>query len=223
MDISKHFEFFDPSKVNDRIHIIGCGSVGSVLAENLARLGLTKFTLYDFDIVEAKNIANQMFVQSDIGTQKVDAVARIMTDINPDIANELVLCREGYTGQRLSGYVFLCPDSIDVRRKIVEDNMENASIKAVFDFRTGLTFAQHFSANWQQYREKKNLLNSMQFTHEEAKLEAPVSACNIEQSVAPTIRVIVALGVSNFMNFAIKGTLKKLIQSDAFGYVIEAY
>ena len=36
MDLSKSYEFFDPSAVKGRVHIVGCGSVGSSLAENIA-------------------------------------------------------------------------------------------------------------------------------------------------------------------------------------------
>ena len=57
MDLSKSYEFFQPEKYDGRIHIIGCGSVGSTLAENLARCGVTKMTLWDFDTVESHNIA----------------------------------------------------------------------------------------------------------------------------------------------------------------------
>ena len=63
MDLSKSYEFFKPEMCEERIHIIGCGSVGSTVAENIARFGLTKITLYDFDYVEQHNIANQMFTQ----------------------------------------------------------------------------------------------------------------------------------------------------------------
>lgn len=61
MDLSKIEMVFDPASVKGRIHIIGCGSVGSTVAELLARYGLTKFTLWDMDFVEPKNIVNQMF------------------------------------------------------------------------------------------------------------------------------------------------------------------
>ena len=61
MDLSKSYEYFQPEKLTDRVHIIGCGSVGSTVAENLARSGVTKFTLWDFDVVEPHNLANQMF------------------------------------------------------------------------------------------------------------------------------------------------------------------
>ena len=70
MDLSKSYDFFQPDKVAQRVHIIGCGSVGSTIAENLARCGVTKFTLWDFDSVEAHNIVNQMFTQEDVGKKK---------------------------------------------------------------------------------------------------------------------------------------------------------
>ena len=37
MDLSKSYDFFQPSMTDGRIHIIGCGSVGSALAELLVR------------------------------------------------------------------------------------------------------------------------------------------------------------------------------------------
>jgi len=66
-------------------------------------------------------------------------------------------------------------------------------------------------------------INSMAFTHEEAKEETPVSACNITLSVAPTIRIISSLGVANFVNFAKGEQLKKFIQVDAFSFVLDAF
>ncbi len=85
MNLSKSFEFFNPEKCKERIHIIGCGSVGSTVAELLARFGLTKISLYDFDTVEPHNIVNQMFVQRHIGILKVEAVRDILLDINPEM------------------------------------------------------------------------------------------------------------------------------------------
>ena len=76
MDTSKFIEVFNPDSVKERIHIIGCGSVGSTVAELLARYGLTKFTLWDMDIVEPKNIANQMFFADETFKPKAEVVAR---------------------------------------------------------------------------------------------------------------------------------------------------
>ena len=60
MDLSKSYDYFQPEKDTARIHIVGCGSVGATVAEYLARCGITKFTLWDFDVVEPHNLANQI-------------------------------------------------------------------------------------------------------------------------------------------------------------------
>lgn len=223
MDLSKSLEYLDPSTVRERIHIIGCGAIGSTLAENLARFGFTKISLYDFDIVEPHNIANQMFTSADIGKSKIEAVKEMIVKINPEAAKEIKVFAEGWNGQRLSGYVFLCVDNIDLRRKIATDNKYNNTIKAMFDFRMGLTDAQHYAADWIKQDMVTNFLKSMNFTHEEAKAATPVSACNITLSVCPTVRIIVACGVANFINFVKTGQIKKAVLIDAFSFEIDAF
>ena len=223
MDLSKSYDFFQPEKHSDRIHIIGCGSVGSTVAEMLARSGVTKMTLWDFDVVEPKNIANQRFIQADVGKPKVEALTRILSDINPDIIHDIKTMGEGWKGQKLSGYVFLCVDNIDLRREIVEKHFDNIYVKAMFDFRTRLTDAQHYAAMWNDHKQKSNFLASMQFSHEEAKEETPVSACNVELSVCPTVRIVCAYGVVNFMNVWNGKPIKNLVLADAFGMILDAF
>lgn len=223
MDLSKSYDFFQPEKDKSKIHIIGCGSVGSTLAENLARCGITNFTLWDFDNVEPKNIVNQMFRQQDIGKKKVDALRDILCEINPEIADSIDLKPDGWQGKTLSGYIFLCVDSIEVRKKIVEQHMNNSFVKAVFDFRTLLESAQHYAADWSDMKMKTVLLDSMQFSHEEAAEETPVSACGITLGVATTVRLVCALGVNNFINFVKGNGIHKFIMIDGFHYVLDAF
>lgn len=223
MDLSKSYEFFQPEKDDARIHIVGCGSVGSTIAENLARCGVTKMTLWDFDKVENHNIVNQMFNQNDVGKLKVEALKDILTDINPEIIDDIELKPDGWQGKLMSGYIFLCVDSIELRREIVEKHMDSPYVKAVFDFRTLLESAQHYAANWSDYKMKKDLLNSMQFSHDEAKEETPVSACGVTLGVATTVRLICALGVNNYINFVKGKGIKKLILMDGFNFDLMAF
>ena len=223
MDLTKHFEFFNPETCKDKLHIIGCGAIGSTVAENLVRLGLTNIVLYDFDHVEDKNIANQIYRKIDLGKPKVEALKDVLTEINPDIKSTITLVPEGYTGQQLDGYVFMAVDNIDVRREIVDKNKLNLKIKAVFDYRMGLTDAEHYAAKWSNVKQKVDLRNTMNFTQEEADAAMPMSACNQTLSVAPTIRAIVALGVANFMNLIQKQNLKKCIFIDAFSFDVDAF
>lgn len=223
MNLNKSYEFFKPESVEDRIHIIGCGSVGSTIAENLARCGIQKMTLWDFDKVEEHNIVNQMFRIQDVGKPKVEALRDLLTEINPDITAELQLKPGGWQGKMLSGYVFLCVDSIDIRRQFVEQHVDNPNVKAVFDFRTLLESAQHYAADWSDMAMKKNLLASMQFSHEEAAEETPVSACGVTLGVATTVRLICALGVDNFINFTKGNGIRKYVVIDGFGFTLDAF
>ena len=219
MNLSKSFEFFDPSLFTEQIHIIGCGSVGSTVAELLARFGLTKFSLYDFDTVEEHNLVNQMFTVKDLYKPKIDCVKEMLEGINPDV--EVELFKDGWDGETLSGYVFLCVDNIELRKRIVERNKFNNSIKAFFDFRTGLTDCQHYAADWSKIQDKKDLLNTMDFTHEEAQQAVPMSACHVALCVAPTVRLVSNIGVCNFINFVKGNGLKKSMVADAFNFMIE--
>ncbi len=216
IDLSKSYEFFQPEKDNARIHIVGCGSVGSTVAENLARCGITKMTLWDFDKVEPHNIANQMFRQQDVGKFKVDALKDILMDINPEIADFVELKPDGWRGKLMSGYIILAVDSIELRRQIVEQHMDSPYVKAMFDVRTLLTGAQHYAAAWDDYKMKQDFLASMQFSHEEAASETPVSACGVTLGVATTVRLISALCVNNYIRCTKGDGIWKFVQIDGF-------
>lgn len=224
MNLIKSQDYFNPLSVSERCHIIGCGSVGSTIAELLARLGLTKISLYDFDTVSPHNLANQMFFERDIKKLKVEAVKETLLSINPEIEPDIEIHAEGYVPTtRLNGYVFLCVDNIDLRREIATKHRFNQSIKAMFDVRTRLVDAQSFAAAWNDVPMVDNFLKSMAFSHEEAKAETPVTACNVEMSVAPTIRIICSYCVANFMNFVRTKEIKKIITIDAFNFDVDAY
>ena len=221
MDLIKSYDFFQPEMCKGRVHIIGCGSVGSTVAENLARFGIEDMVLYDFDVVEEHNLVNQMFTKEDVGRLKTEALADYVHRINPDCNIKLV--NEGWQGHRLAGYIFLCCDGIELRRAIVDANKTNTYIKGMFDFRTRLTDAQHYAADWSDEKSVENLYASMDFSHEEAQKETPMSGCRVALSVAPTIRMIVGAGVANFVNFVKGEPLKKMILLDAFNFCLDAF
>lgn len=224
MNLVKSQDYFNPQDVDSRCHIIGCGSVGSTVAELLVRLGITKISLYDFDYVESHNLANQMFRNSDIKKLKTEALKEILIDINPEVKLDIETYNDGWTEKKkLNGYIFLCVDNIDLRREIATLHKPNRAIKAMFDFRTRLEDAQHYAADWQDLDSIDNFINSMSFSHEEAKNETPLTACNIEMGVAPTVRIICSYGVSNFMNFVSKKQLKNLILANSFDFSVESY
>lgn len=222
MNLNKHLEFFDPiNTIKAPIHIIGCGAIGSTVAEMLTRMGISELYLYDFDVVSPHNIANQMFYQCDITHLKLDAIQNILVSINPDI--KLNLYKKGYTNQPLSGYVFLCVDNIDLRKEIAEENKYNPNIKAMFDFRMRLTDAQHYAADWSNKDSIDAFIKTMQFTRDEAKEATPINACGSTLNIIPTVRTIVSLGLGNFINFIKNNKLKRMILADSFSFIVDAF
>lgn len=68
--------------------VVGVGGVGSVTAEMLTRCGIGKLILFDYDKVELANMNRLFFQPHQAGLSKVDAAARTLTFINPDVEFE---------------------------------------------------------------------------------------------------------------------------------------
>jgi molybdopterin/thiamine biosynthesis adenylyltransferase len=68
-----------------RVAIAGGGGVGGVHLLTLARLGVTHFHIADFDSFDVANFNRQVgAMMSTIGQQKVDVLAHMVRDINPE-------------------------------------------------------------------------------------------------------------------------------------------
>ncbi|MGZ7108501.1 MAG: HesA/MoeB/ThiF family protein, partial [Methanobacterium sp.] len=72
--------------------IVGCGALGTVAANNLARAGIGKISIIDRDFVELNNLQRQMlFDENDVGGPKAIAAARKLKLINSDIEVEPIV------------------------------------------------------------------------------------------------------------------------------------
>lgn len=69
------------------VSIIGLGGVGGYVAEALARAGVGKLTLVDYDVISESNINRQIIaLYSTLGQEKTQVTAKRLRDIQPDIA-----------------------------------------------------------------------------------------------------------------------------------------
>ena len=221
LNTNKFLEFFDAENVKHPVHIIGCGAIGSHICEQLARLGFESIHLYDFDKVEAHNIANQMFEFNQIGMPKVEACAQLMQRINPGI--KPILHDKGLQDPWIcNGIVLLCVDSIELRKTIVEANRFNPLLHCIADFRMRLTDAQHYFCD-NSAKDITNLLKTMDFTHEEAQVTTPKSACGYELSVIYTVKAITAYGIANLINFLLGNGYKHLVLVDTAVSALDAF
>lgn len=65
--------------------VVGCGAVGGYAIEALARAGVGRLTVVDFDVVSLSNINRQILaLDSTVGCQKTAVARQRILDINPD-------------------------------------------------------------------------------------------------------------------------------------------
>jgi len=79
-----------------RVVIIGCGALGTVSAELLARAGVGRLRLVDDDCVELANLVRQTLYDEEdarTGQPKVMAAARKLSRLNPTVTIEPVVAR----------------------------------------------------------------------------------------------------------------------------------
>ncbi|MDD3012258.1 MAG: tRNA threonylcarbamoyladenosine dehydratase [Candidatus Gastranaerophilales bacterium] len=103
--------------------IAGLGGVGSYTAEALARCGIGKLTLIDFDTVSETNINRQLLALiSDIGKFKTELMKKRIENINPHI--QVVTINEFYSlslnSQIFSEKVDFVADAIDTLKSKID-------------------------------------------------------------------------------------------------------
>ncbi len=70
------------------VGIAGVGGLGSAVAVALARVGVGRLVIVDFDVVEPSNLNRQQYFIDQIGQYKVDALAENLQRINPFVVVE---------------------------------------------------------------------------------------------------------------------------------------
>lgn len=70
------------------VGIAGAGGLGSNAAVALARAGVGRLVIVDFDIVEKSNLDRQYYFLNQVGKRKVDALKENIERINPEVMIE---------------------------------------------------------------------------------------------------------------------------------------
>ena len=194
LDVRRHMELFDPYTFSTPIHVIGAGATGSWLVLQLAKLGITDITVWDFDTVEEHNIPNQAYLFGQKGDAKVDALYDI---VYANTQTDIKAHNQKYTNQRLSGIVFLMVDSMAERKRIWDEQIKmKSAVKLLIEPRMGLDVGRVYN------------VNPMDLTHIEryeqcfySDDEAEVSACGTSMTVITTAMVISSWCARQLINF----------------------
>ena len=140
----RHAAFFGPEDQHTPVSIIGAGAMGSFIALLLAKMGCTRFKLWDSDLVESHNLPNQTYDVEHIGMAKVDALTLVLQRFNPDVQVETY--NRFFSSEKdrdnLSGIVIMSVDSMAARRDIGEAIRNNWSVDRAFETRIGFKYGE---------------------------------------------------------------------------------
>lgn len=203
LDVSRHVELFNPYNFNTPVHIIGVGATGSWVALFLAKLGIKDITIWDFDIVEAHNIANQFYsniplaglsVPRDIGNPKTQCLQNNVYDMT---RTTIKIENEKVTNQRLNGVIFLMVDTMEDRKTIWRNCIRlKPHIQHLIEPRMGLHVGRIYNINpvdlTQIEEYEKNFYDDK---------VAEVSACGASTSVISTAVGIASWCVRQLINW----------------------
>jgi molybdopterin-synthase adenylyltransferase len=106
-----------------RVLMAGCGSGGSQVALQLAMAGIRNFSLFDSDILEIENVIRHACGRRYLGQRKVDALADVLLDRNPDIQierhhSDLMECADLADHVKRSSVVVLATDNEPTRYRL---------------------------------------------------------------------------------------------------------
>jgi sulfur carrier protein ThiS adenylyltransferase len=113
---------------NKVVGIAGCGGLGSNCAIALARVGVGKLIIADFDRVELSNLNRQYFFADQVGQAKVLALKHNINRIDPGIeveAHEILINNENIAGiYKECDVVVEAFDKAEMKQMIIEAVIE---------------------------------------------------------------------------------------------------
>lgn len=133
--LTRQLDIIPIDVLGERITIIGAGAIGSFTALSLAKMGFSNITVFDNDKIEVENMNCQFYRHSDIGSQKVVALADLILSFT---GVRIEAIDRKYEGGAFPGIVISAVDSMAVRRLIWENHcMRAPATKVVIDPRMG--------------------------------------------------------------------------------------
>ncbi len=197
----RHIMRFDPLRFGQtRVDVVGCGSVGARIAEELGKLGVRNLHLWDFDTVSEENIANQPFDLADISRDerevlKLDAIAARI-ERGSGLVPTLHKVRID-TPVSFGKVVFLALDTMAARKQIFEQSLRlKLTTDLVIETRMGVEEFRIYGFNPRPRREVvawESTLYSDENTVE--------NACRAKETVGATAMMTAGLAVTRFLQW----------------------
>ncbi len=117
--IERHGKEIHKKISSSSVAIAGLGGLGSNIAISLARCGVGKLLLVDFDRVDISNINRQQYFYEQIGMNKTDALKQTLQRINPYISvdTKCIKVNENNAKEIFEDYKIVCEAFDDAQNK----------------------------------------------------------------------------------------------------------
>ncbi len=189
---------------NTNCIIVGCGGIGCYTALQLAFLGVRRLILVDMDKVDETNLNRQFFYESDIGKMKVDALKDKLTKINSKIKIETYsrpvesLDKDYFNNTQ---FVFDCLYNIKTREYISKFCWDN-KIPFIHSACSPVIGEVQLVVNG---KTKPMKAYDIKLKKEEDKR----SCKDFDPAVCTTNMIVASLQVDKFIDYLIRGNIKK--------------
>jgi len=190
---SRHWDILDVERLHTLpISIIGAGSVGSFTTLCLSKMGAKRIKVWDDDLVDEHNIANQFYRMEDVGEYKVDALQKMIMDFEgTPIETE---AEKFYGLDECEGIIIVAVDNMNARKRIWNNIKGNSNVSLFIDPRMGAKVARIY------------FVNPMDFGAYEETLYDDDEAAD-ERCTAKTI-IYNVLGISSFISKGVEDWMK---------------
>ena len=113
------------------VGVAGLGGLGSNIALSLARTGVAKLVLADFDVVEPSNLNRQQYFVRHIGMKKTDALKELIAEVNPFVEVEThdVMLTAANVAEIFAQCSIICEAFDNVAGKAMMVNEAGASLR----------------------------------------------------------------------------------------------
>lgn len=100
-----------------KVCIIGAGGIGAPAALSLAKSGIKRLTLYDFDTIEDENLGPQIYGPNDLGKSKVNTLKDYISNFAPWC--EVRAINQRFEDQKIDCDILISAvDSLEVRKTV---------------------------------------------------------------------------------------------------------
>jgi len=142
-DYWRQLDLITPGELKLPITVVGAGGIGSPTALALAKMGCSRLTVYDPDLVEPHNLPNQFYRLKDSARPKVEALRDLIRSFT---GLEIVALQEAVSQQRLSGLVISGVDSMSARQAIWQGAIRyRSTVELYIDARMGAEVCRIYS------------------------------------------------------------------------------